>query len=328
MGHHARGRELTLMNGLLQRMKGGHGGSALLVVVLMLGVIAVLVTIVSHSVSSAAMEMSASRRNLEAQSDLRSGIELGVAAILNFGDGVRDADVETELHGRRITVRMTNERARIDLNLAPAKMIAGLLRANGVDDNEASSLAANVIEWRGGAKSQAPMQAGDGNAWDESHFDAVFKTATNAGLKDAPVATAEIKFFFHPSQLLSVPGFSEALVKAILPSLTVANGTNQVDPFIAEAGVLNALPDSSENKVQSFLKARDGNVGHDTAIQMLGVDKRLLTDDASRGWRLRITTQRRAVRPRYSEAVVVLAKDGVRPYRILYVVDDAGQAPL
>jgi general secretion pathway protein K len=301
----------------------------------MLGVIAVLVTIVSHSVSSAAMEMSASRRNLEAQSDLRSGIELGVAAILNFGDGMRDADVETELHGRRITVRMTNERARIDLNLAPAKMIAGLLRANGVDDNEASSLAANVIEWRGGAKSQTPMQGGDGNAWDESHFDAVFKTATNAGstatnagLKDAPVATAEIKFFFHPSQLLSVPGFSEALVKAILPSLTVANGTNQIDPFIAEAGVLNALPDSSENKVQSFLKARDGNVGHDTAIQMLGVDKRLLTDDASRGWRLRITTQRRAVRPRYSEAVVILAKDGARPYRILYVVDDAGQAPL
>lgn len=64
--------------------------------------------------------------------------------------------------------------------------------------------------------------------------------------------------------------------------------------------------------------------GRDTAVQLLGVDKKLLTENTSRGWRLCITTFRRNALPLHSEAVVVLAKDGIRAYRVLYV--DGGPA--
>jgi hypothetical protein len=71
--------------------------------------------------------------------------------------------------------------------------------------------------------------------------------------------------------------------------------------------------------------SHDGNVGRDTAVQLLGVDKKLLTENTSRGWRLCITTFRRNALPLHSEAVVVLAKDGIRAYRVLYVDDEVGR---
>jgi hypothetical protein len=41
--------------------------------------------------------------------------------------------------------------------------------------------------------------------------------------------------------------------------------------------------------------------------------------------RLRITTIRRNARPHHSEAVVGLAKDGIRAYRVLHVDDEVGR---
>lgn len=291
----------------------------MLVVVLMLGVIAIFAVTVSRSVSGAAKELSAARHNLEAQSDLRAGIEVGVAAILKLGDDVRDADAQTELRGRRIVVRATNERARIDINVASPALIAGLLRANGLDKDQAASLAASVVEWRGGVKSRALQSALDSDSSDESGLGLISGRAATPTTQKPTAPSAGIRFLFHPSQLTAVSGFSPALVKAVLPSLTVANGANQINPFIAEPDVLKALPESTDGKVESFLNARDGNVGRATALQLLGVDKKLLTEGASRGWRLRITTFRRDAPLHSSEAVVVLAKDVARAYRVLYV---------
>ena len=88
-----------------------RSGSAMLVVLVMLGVIAVLAAAVARSVSGAALELRAARAGSETDSDLRAGIELGVAAILKLGDEMRSADAAVDLTDRRIAVRITNERA-------------------------------------------------------------------------------------------------------------------------------------------------------------------------------------------------------------------------
>src|SRR6516165_1373785 len=145
-----------IMHQDLARRNANRSGSALLVVLIMLGVIGLLAAAVARSVSGTALELSVAHRTSESESDLRAGIELGVAAILKLGDEMRSADTAVDLADRRITVRVTNERARIDLNKANAEVLAGLFKAVGVDNDEAASLAANVVNWRGGDGSQRP----------------------------------------------------------------------------------------------------------------------------------------------------------------------------
>src|SRR5215475_13869781 len=90
-----------------------RSGSALLVVLIMLGVVALLAAAVARSVSGAALELSVAHVSSETESDLRAGIELGVAAIFQLGKDMRSADTAVDLADRRIAVRVTNERARI-----------------------------------------------------------------------------------------------------------------------------------------------------------------------------------------------------------------------
>jgi len=297
-------------------------GSALLVVLMMLGVIAVLAAVVSRSVSGAALELRAARDASETETDLRAGIELGVAAILKLGEDVRSADAEVDLPDRRIAVLATNERARIDLNLADASILTALLKSVGVEDNEAASLAANILDWRGSVSSQQALATNE----DVAHFGGAphagaFNSTTGFQSRATPKQTATIRFFLHPMQLTSVPGFSRAVVKAMLPLVTVASGSKQIDPFIASAGVLNALPDSSSGKVEAFIEARDGNTSPETALLLLGVDKQLLTDEAALGWRLQIVSTRRTGETHRGEAVVAILKDDAEPYRVVYIDD-------
>jgi general secretion pathway protein K len=299
-------------------------GSALLVVLIMLGIIAVLAAAVARSVSGAALELSSARAATETETDLRAGIELGAAAILKLGEDMRSADASADLKGRRITIRITNERARIDLNKAKADMLAGLLKAEGLDDNEAATLANNMIEWRGGADSHKQLAAPLADAHFSAPLQSINLGSPNGFADKTPTPQVPtLRFFIHPIQLASVPGFSKALVKRLFSALTVANGSEQINPFIASPRVLRALPGASSDSVESFLDNRDANVSHDMAIQILRADKQVLSEEPASGWRLEITTTPRSGRTRHSEAIIAGVKgDGDEPYHVLYVLDD------
>ena len=303
-----------------------RSGSALLVVLVMLGAIAILAAVVARSVSGAALELSAGRATAESESDLRAGIELGVAAILKLGDAMRSGEATADLRGRRIAVRVTNERARIDLNMAKVDVLSGLLRNAGLDNNEAAALAANVVEWRGGGAEDKPA----GPLRDDHQFGAPqsvsFDTPIGTTPRQAGPKMPSLHVFVHPVQLVSIPGFSRDLVTRLFPLLTLANGANEINPFIAGPAVLSALPGATSASVAAFLGARDGNVSRDTAIQLLGVDKRLLSEDAASGWRLQITGTSRSGRRHYSEAIVTGVNDNSnQPYNVVYVLDDTDQ---
>jgi general secretion pathway protein K len=309
------------MQQLRRRTGQGSSGSALLFVLIMLGAIAALAAIASRTVSGAALEMSNARETALSDADLRAGMELGAAAILKLGDTMRSADADADLTNRHLSVHITNERGRIDLNAAPKKVLAALLKANGVDENEADSLATAVRDWRGGSASQqlaAPVQAGSlgGQIPGLGGFD---KPVDDT--KGFHTQTVGTRYFFHPTQLASVPGFTKQLVISILPLLTLANGSPQIDPFVASQGVLEALPDMTPSKVQAFMEARDGNSGRDMALLLLGLDKTLVTDSAAAGWRLEIVSASRTGRIHRREAVIVVGDGDDRPFRVLYVDD-------
>jgi len=312
-----------MMRNIAGRNKGflgpGSAGSALLVVLVMLGVVAILAAVASRSVSGAAREMSAARAVSQSQADLIAGVELGVATILQLGENMRVADAVADLSNRRISVHITNERARIDLNSAPASMLSALFAASGADQAESESLALTVEDWRGGTPSQRLGGAPDGNSTvrplpDLNSFDLPM---------NRPTPTKQIvgtRYFTHPVQLGSLPGFSKRLVKSILPFVTVANGSNQIDPYIASERVLEALPGTTSTQVQTFLSVRDNNPSQETATLTLGVDKTLLTDTAAAGWRLEIVNKPREGRGYRREVVVAVVKeDSEKPFRIVYV---------
>jgi len=297
-------------------------GSALLVVLLMLGMIAALAAVVARSVSGAALEMSAAQLTARRESNLRAGIELGAVAILKLGDTMRSAEASLRLPGRRIQVRVTNERARIDLNTASAAVLTALLVANGVIESDANALAQSVVEWRGGSASQQ-LAAPTADNWRFSTFAnfGSMDSRPEGDLRKAPQQTVGTRFFLHPIQLTSVPGFSIELVRKILPLVTVANGSNQVDLYIASPGVLQALPGVSPATVDAFLSTRDGNSGRELAVKLLGVPEALVTSTAAAGWRIQISTIEEEGRAYRSEAVIAVLEGDSEPYRVLYVLD-------
>ena len=299
----------------------GSSGSALLVVLIMLGLIAVLVIVVSRSVSGAAREMSLARSTSVSQADLLAGVELGVAAIHKLGDKMRSADASADLSGRRLSVHIANERARIDLNTAPKSMLSALFAATGIDTNESQTLAATIEEWRGGSASQklaAASQAGTA----ARALPGLNTFEMSSERSKLPTQTIGTRYFVHPVQLASLPGFSKEYVRSILPYITVASGSPLVDPYLASGPVLEALPGTTPNQVQAFLAVRDTNTSRETALTMLGADKTFLTDTAAVGWRLEIVSTPGLGRSRRREVVIAVAKNSERPFYIVYAGPD------
>ena len=297
----------------IPRIRGAQG-SALLVVVVLLGTIAALVAVVSRSVSSAAMEAKVMRDEGRAESALRSGIDVGVAGILKLGLRVRVADTTVDLIDSQLFVRASNESARIDLNKSPRPLLAGLIRESGVDPGAADALAERILDWRAGPGTQ---QASDRTV--PPHLGAADNPAAGTA---AGQAVPPARVFVHPLQLASINGFSNALVARMMPFLTVANTVGKIDPDLASDQVLAALGASPE-WIDAFREARRrGATSRETAVELLGIPKSLVTTDASQGWRIEITSTPRTGRVRHSEAVVVLLDNDTQPYRLLYVTDD------
>jgi len=289
-------------------------GSALLVVVLTLGMLGYLAVIVTRSVSGAAIEMNSARAAIQSEADLRAGIELGVAAIRGAGPDMRSANAVADLPGRTITVRITNERGRIDLNVANVAVLAGLLNISKARAADASTLAKGIRDWRAGFEPES--------------VDEVVPNAMNAGFtrrssanKPATGRVVAARLFSHPLQLAAIPGFTPKLMSDIAPFVTVASGSTQIDPFIAPDPVLLALPGISQDRIQDFRNAPSSK--RDAAIRLLGAPATSFTADASSGWRLQIRSRSKSGRERVSEAVIALPKGDSEPYRVLYITEEA-----
>jgi general secretion pathway protein K len=291
----------------------GTQGSALLIVVVLLGTIAALVAAVSRSVSSAAMEAMVMLDEGRAESALRSGIDVGVASILKLGSRVRAADTTVDLIDSQLFVRASNENARIDLNKSPRPLLAGLIQESGVDRRAADALAERILDWRAGPGAQ---RASDRAAL--PHLGA----ADDPTARSAAVQATAARVFVHPLQLASINGFSDTLVARMMPFLTVANTVGNIDPDLASDQVLAALGASPE-QIDAFREARRrGATSRETAVELLGIPKSLVTADAAQGWRIEIANTPSSGRVRHSEAVVVLLNNDTQPYRLLYVMDN------
>lgn len=175
-------------------------------------------------------------RNALAESRARlaaeAGTQLGLLRLLRRHesgaasfDGTPEAWRQTSA---RVTIAISDEAGKIDLNLAPLDLLEGLFEAVGAPHETAELLACNVLDRRGDTGAGCPQS-------------------------DAPHAGRR---FAVPEELAELPGIDDRLYDRIADDITVATGASAIDPRVAPRAVLLAIPGATEGLVDAFLESR------------------------------------------------------------------------
>lgn len=291
------------------RRDAARSGSALLVVLVMLGLVGVLAAVIARVVAVAAAVSNAAGIETRSRAGLEAGIALAGSMIASGGSagGLDGAAADLSLAGLSVSVTLHNERSRIDLNGGGPELLAGLFRALGAGDG-ADALAAKVVDWRDG---DDEMEEGGAEA------DA-YRQAGLPGPRNGP--------FVHPYELALVLGVTPELAARAAAFVTVANPQGLVDPFIADAEVIAAVPGVAPGRVAEFLDDRAlGTTGRDAALLQLGADEEFVTEEDAPGYRVEIVVNPQNARPVTYEAVMIAGDDDAHPFRVLYVLEGTTQ---
>ena len=139
-----------------------EAGFVLVAVLWILAALATLASIYSsYTVNTAAASRVADDR-VQAEASIRAGVEMAVFRQLALPEKARPARGGFDMRVGRtgVAVRFRSEAARIDLNAAPADLLAGLFAAVGVDPMRAETFAERVVGWRTKAQTGADAKEG------------------------------------------------------------------------------------------------------------------------------------------------------------------------
>src|SRR5262249_24843162 len=136
-----------------------------------------------------------------------------------------------------VSVEYLSEAARINLNMAPKAMIAGLFATLGADAEAAGQFADRVVAWRSAPRANA-RDAEDG----------LYQAAGSGYL---PRRAS----FNSVDELWLVPGLPAPIIERALPFVTVYSGIAEINVLDAAPEVIAALPDMTPARLDAFLGA-------------------------------------------------------------------------
>lgn len=138
-----------------------------------------------------------------------------------------------------IEIRITDERGKLDLNSADEPTLQRLFVNNGLDDQDATYLAAAVLDW---ADPDEIERANGAEA----------ETYYAAGLQVGPGN----RRFVMVEEILQVLGMPWELYREIEPGLSVHSNQGTPDAAYAPLEALLALPDMTEEDARNFIEER------------------------------------------------------------------------
>ncbi len=210
----------------------------------------------------------------------------------------------TRLGVARIDVVYRSESARVDVNAAARDVLAGVFAIAGAKTTAAQFLADRIVAWREAPKEESKRAEA-----------ALYR---KAGLSYQPVGAP----FDNALELALLPTMEPALLARALPLLTVHNGTAKVDPLVADAAVLAALPGMTA-KIQSALRATAAGKRPDAAAlaALAGPAAEFVSLDPNDNVRadIVVTTPQRRVA---AQVVLRITETAAEPYQILFWRDD------
>ena len=305
-----------------------EAGFVLVAVLWILAALATLASIYSsYTVNTAAASRVPDDR-VQAEASIRAGVEMAVFRQLAVPDKARLARGGFDLRVGRtgVTVRFRSEAARIDLNAAPADLLAGLFTAVGVDSSRAETFAERVVGWR--TKAQAGTAANAAGA--DGKDDKAAKEDKLYSEQHMPYPPRHAPFD-NALELSLLPGVSLAVVERVLPFVTVFSGHPEVDVSSADPTVLSAFPEMTPQILGAVLNARVSDTGGGRALlELLGPAKSHATAERSKAFRASIAVDFDNGRHVHAEVVFRLKDQGDKdkddkgdaPYELLYWRDD------
>lgn len=168
-------------------------------------------------------------RGLVAEQAARAGVEYAMTRLVEQDPKLQwqadGRDYDWAFAGARVRIRAVDESGKVDLNAADFDMLNRLLLAVGVEQHQAGSLAAAILDWRDSDSLTQPQ----GGAEDPDYASA----GLPYGAKDAPFDTV--------AEVEQVLGMTPEIYAKIAPHLTVYSGQPRPDPQFADGDVLRAL---------------------------------------------------------------------------------------
>lgn len=142
--------------------------------------------------------------------------------------------------GAVVSVRLSDESARIDLNTANDELLRSLFRQAGLSDEEAAKLVDAILDWRDPDSFRRP------NGAESPEY-------AQAGLPGRPANYA----FQSAEELQLVLGMRPDVYQRVAPMITVYSRQPGVNPHLASRAVLRAIPSVTAEQVDAYVEARD-----------------------------------------------------------------------
>ena len=281
-------------------------GFVVVAVLWILGALAALASIYAIYVTNTVVSLSVNDDRLQAEALVRAGLELTAYQL-----STQDAEARATKGAFRfrmgradVAVDFRTEAARIDLNMAPKELLAGLFAGLGAPYGAADSYAERIIGWR---------QKGDVEG--QNNEAAAYRTA---GLSYGPRQGS----FSDVGELWLVLGLPPALVERALPFVTVYSGRPDVDVLDAAPEVVAALPGMTPDRLYGVLGQRGPGAANAQIVQSLLGPAQGASIEGGKAMRVTVRIAFDNGRRVGAEAVILPLDDADEPFRVLSWHDD------
>jgi general secretion pathway protein K len=282
--------------------QANNRGSMLVLVLFLAGLLSVFAAVAAMAMRAAQNSSRGFADGLRAEEAARGAIEVAVAqaggAIARMG-----GTLITNFGQVQVSVVARNEAGRIDLNMAPPQLLAGLFRRLGVGAEDANLYAARIVDWR------------DEDDKVEKNGGAERAAYRSLGRVDGPRNGP----FVHVAELGLVLGIPVQVVAAAAPYFTVASGLEQINPMFADPPVLLAIPGVSPDRVRNFLveRAKPGTKPQILIASLGKTVEEFVTEESGKAVRFEAQVRLAPNNERRFEAVVYVVEGDSEPFRIL-----------
>ena len=292
------------------RVRSRQDGFIIVAVLWILAALATLATIIAVYVINAATAFTVHDERLQAEAMARAALELTVYQLsLDPQAAPPRGSFAFRIGNATVAADFVAESARIDINVAPKELLAGLFAGLGAPRAAADGYADRIIAWR--------SSPGPGTPDESSYYRA-------AGLIYSPRAAP----FQHVAELGLVLGIPELLVERATPFLTVYSGQPGINPMNAAPQVLAALPGMDPSRLNAVLTERAaGPRNAQRVLAALGAAQTLAAAQGSKSVRVTARTTFDSGQRVTTEAVIFILDSGTDAYRILTWGHDIDDAP-
>lgn len=258
-----------------------RGGFILVSVLGAMIVLAGLVAAVSYLVRTAVVGAANARERLVMDALSHAGVELAGYQLFTVRRPAAEVNAQrVRLDDGVVTLFVTAETGRIDLNRADLELLAGAWNAIGAPGMPPETFAARVVDYRdfddepsekGGAEAPQYAEAGPGRAPANAPFEQV-------------------------DDVQKVLGVSVAAARALAPLLTVYNPSGKVSVFDATPAVLRAIPGRGVAERIAAIRAKPPSEEADQSDALGDVAKFFTVERASRAYSVRVEVERNGAR--------------------------------